>query len=123
MKSFSLLATAAIALPLSSSAFAAGGVGPVLADATKISVNGNGHQRSFPCNGRALMVEGTDHIVTTTGVCSSVEVTGANNSVKAEVAPKGKLIVAGTLHKVEWKSTGEPEQDLSGIDNQVKRVK
>ena len=123
MKLISLLTIASIALPLTSSVAAAEGIGPVLVDATTISVNGNGHKRSFPCNGRVLIVEGTDHIVTTTGVCSSVEVTGANNSVTAEVAPKGKLIVAGTLHKVEWKSTGEPEQDLSGADNQVKRVK
>ena len=123
MKLISLLTIASIALPLTSSVAAAEGIGPVLVDATTISVNGNGHKRSFPCNGRVLIVEVTDHIVTTTGVCSSVEVTGANNSVTAEVAPKGKLIVAGTLHKVEWKSTGEPEQDLSGADNQVKRVK
>jgi hypothetical protein len=123
MKLFSLLAIASVVLPLTSSVAAAEGIGPVLVDAKQISVNGNGHKRSFPCNGRALIVEGTDHVVTTTGVCSSVEVTGANNSVTAEVAPKGKLIVAGTLHKVEWKSTGEPVQDMSGVDNQVKRVK
>ena len=121
MKLFSLLAITSIAL--SAPSFAAEeGFGPILTDAKKIVVNGNGHKRSFPCNGRTLLVEGSDHVISTTGVCSSVEVSGANNSVTAEVAPKGKLIVAGTEHKVTWKSTGEPDQDLSGIHNQVKKV-
>lgn len=123
MRLFYMLAIPAVTLPFASLASAAEGIGPILTDAKQISVNGNGHKRSFPCNGRALTVEGTDHVITTTGVCSSVEVTGANNAVTAEVAPKGKLIVAGTLHKVDWKSTGEPEQDLSGVDNQIRRLK
>lgn len=123
MKLFSLLAIAAIAVPLASSADASEGFGAIVTDAKKIVVNGNAHKRSFPCNGRSLLVEGSDHVITTTGICSSVEVSGANNSVTAEVAPKGRLAVAGTLHKVNWKSSGEPDQDLSGIDNKVTRLK
>jgi hypothetical protein len=99
------------------------GVGPVVADAKQILVSGNGHKRDFPCNGRHLVVEGSDHVVTTTGICASADIGGANNTVNVEIAPKGKLIVGGTQQKVQWRSAGEPDQDLSGIDNQVRRVK
>lgn len=117
------LVSAAVALSLASPIVAAEGFGPILTDSKRIVVNGNAHKRDFPCNGRTLIVEGSDHVITTTGICAGVAVTGANNTVTAEVAPKGQLLVAGTLHKVKWKSTGEPEQDMSGIDNKVERMK
>ena len=122
MKLFSL-AIAPIALVLASSVAASEGVGAVVRDTEKILVNGEGHKRSFPCNGRDLIVEGRSHTVVTTGVCRSVDVNGEKHTVTAEVSPNGKLIVGGTLHKANWKSTGEPEQDLSGIDNRVQRVR
>ena len=99
------------------------GLAPIGADNTQISVAGNGHKRTFPCNGRQLMVEGSDHVIETTGECAGVDVAGANNSVTAAIAPKGKLTVAGTLNKLQWKSTGTPEQDISGIDNKIQPIK
>lgn len=123
MKFSSLVASTTAVLTLVSSIVVAEGFGPILTDSKRILVNGNAHKKDFPCNGRTLVVEGSDHVITTTGVCAGVAVTGASNTVTAEVAPKGQLLVAGTLHKVKWKSTGEPEQDLSGIDNKVERVK
>ncbi|WP_158206861.1 DUF3060 domain-containing protein [Pseudoduganella flava] len=99
------------------------GVGPISVDAKTISVGGNGYHRSFPCNGRKLIVEGSDHVITTSGVCSDVEITGAKNQVDVAIAPQGTLDVAGTLHVVRWKSSGEPKQEISGIDNKVTRVR
>ena len=110
-------------LAASGLAHAAEGVGPIVVDAKQISVSGNGHKRDFPCNGRHLVVEGSDHVVTTTGTCASAEITGANNTVSVELAPKGKLVVAGTQQKVQWRSAGEPDQDVSGVDNKIQRVK
>lgn len=110
----------AFALP---AAHAADAVGPVVVDAKQISVSGNGHKRSFPCNGRHLIVEGTDHVISTTGVCASADISGVKNRVSVEIAPKGKLVVTGTDQTVQWKSTGEPVQDVSGIDNKVQRQK
>lgn len=99
------------------------GVGPIEVNAEAITVSGNGHHKSYPCNGRKAVVEGSDHVVSFTGPCSQVDISGANNKVDAEVAPKGKLIVAGANHTVRWKSKGEPTQDLSGIDNKITRLK
>lgn len=116
--------TGSLLLMLSATCLAQpGGVGPIEVNAESISVSGNGHHRTFPCNGRKLVVEGSDHVVKTTGVCSQVQVYGAKNEVDVAVAPSGTLEVAGTGHLVRWKSTGEPKQDISGIDNQLTRVK
>lgn len=123
MKLLSAVAIAALTVPLVMPAMASEGIGAIVVDSTKILVNGEGHKRTFPCNGRNLIVEGRKHTVTTTGLCGSVDVNGEGHVVTAEVMPKGKLTVGGTLHKVRWKSTGEPEQDLSGIDNKVERLK
>lgn len=100
-----------------------GAVGHVEVTAEAISIDGNGHQRSFPCNGRKLVVAGSDHVITVTGVCSRVEISGANNKIDAALAPKGTLDVAGSGHTVRWKSTGEPSQDISGVDHKISRVK
>ena len=99
MKIFSLLAIACTVFPLAASAAQKEGVGLVKTDAEKIIANGEGHTRNFPCNGRDLIVEGRKHTVTTTGVCKSVDVNGEGHSVTAEIAPNGKLIVGGTLHR------------------------
>lgn len=99
------------------------GVGPILVNAHEISVSGSGHHKSFPCNGRKVFIEGSDHVVTFTGTCSQVVISGANNKVNVTVASNGSLTVEGSDHNVRWKSTGEPNQDVSGIDNKVNRVK
>ena len=100
-----------------------GAVGHVEVTAEAISVDGNGHQRNVPCNGRKLVVDGSDHVITVTGICSRIEISGANNKVDASLAPKGTLEVAGSGHTVRWKSTGEPSQDISGVDHKISRVK
>ena len=97
-------------------------IGPILLDAQSVVINGFGHHKTFPCNGRKLLVEGTGHVITMTGVCSKAEISGAGNKVEVAIEPTGTLIVAGTEHDVRWKSSGEPTQDLSGIDNKVTRV-
>ena len=66
---------------------------------------------------------GSDHVISTSGVCASVEVTGGNNTVSAEIAPKGKLEVGGADHKITWKSSGEPTQDISGGQHNINRQK
>ena len=119
MCSLTLLAAAA------GSATAAGGdaVGPIETDSKVISVGGSGHQRTFPCNGRKVIVDGTDHVITLTGVCSGLELSGGDNTVSITLAPNGLLEVSGTGHKVKWASSGEPRQAIYGVDNKINRVK
>ncbi|MDQ1830250.1 DUF3060 domain-containing protein [Massilia scottii] len=98
------------------------GVGAISVTKEVIEVSGNGHQRTFPCNGRKAVVEGSDHVITFTGVCASLDVSGGNNSVTVQLAPQGSLTVAGADHQVRWQSTGEPNQDLSGGKHQIVKL-
>lgn len=112
------------ALLLASSAHAEKeGVGAVEVGDKVISVSGSGFHRSFPCNGRKLEVSGSAHVITTTGECSYVDVSGSGNTVDVRLTPKGTLEVAGSEHTVRWKSAGEIKQDVSGADHKISRQK
>ncbi len=88
-----------------------------------ISVSGSGYKRTFPCNGRQLEVAGSGHVISTTGECSSVDVSGAENTVDVVISPQGTLAVSGTSNTERWKSSGKIKQDVSGADHKVARVK
>jgi hypothetical protein len=98
-------------------------VGSVETDSQTITVEGNGQQRTFPCNGRKVIVQGTRNVVTLTGVCSGLELDGVDNTVSITLAPNARLEVAGTGQTVQWASSGEPRKSVSGIGNKISRVK
>ena len=114
----------AVALSFSQYAFAEDeGTGAVELSDKLISVSGIGYHKTFPCHGRKLEVSGSGHVITTTGECSYVEVTGADNTVDVAIAPKGTLEVAGSSHTVRWKALAQPKQDISGSGHKITRVK
>lgn len=98
------------------------GVGEISVQKESIEVTGNGHQRSFPCNGRKVLISGSQHVLTFTGVCSSVEIAGAESKVTVQVAPTGSLVVSGVSNQVNWQSTGEPRQEFAGAEHKIVRV-
>ena len=98
------------------------GIGAIETDARTIDVSGADHRVTLPCNGRDVAVAGSGHVVVLTGVCASLDVSGANNQVEATLRPGGLLTVAGSDHKVRWRSAGEVRRDLSGADNEVVRL-
>lgn len=98
------------------------GVGEIAVQKESIEVTGNGHQRTFPCNGRKVLVSGSQHVLTFTGVCSSVEIAGAESKVTVQVAPTGSLAVSGVSNQVNWQSTGEPRQNIAGAEHKIVRV-
>lgn len=113
-----------VALSFAPNAFAQpAGVGAIEVSDKIISVSGFGYHRTFPCNGRKLEVAGTGHVITTTGECSYVEVSGADNTVDVSIIPKGNLEVSGSGHTVRWKGLAETRQDISGADHKITRVK
>lgn len=98
------------------------GVGVIEVTRQLIDVSGNGHRRTFPCEGRHVVIAGSDHVITLTGVCASLDVSGANNAVTATLAPGAALTVAGSEHRVNWRSSGDPRQDFSGVENTIRRL-
>lgn len=112
-----------LALTVSTGAIAQDkGIGAISVQKDLIEVTGNGHHRTFPCNGRKVLISGTQHVLTFTGVCSSVEIAGAEHKVTVQVAPNGTLGVYGINQQVNWQSTGEPNQEVGGADHKIVRV-
>ena len=97
-------------------------VGQVSVSAGRIEINGAGHVRTLPCDGRDVAIVGTEHRITLTGVCRSVEISGVDNEVTAAIQPNGRLSVTGTDQKVRWRSAGQPAQAFSGVDNDITRL-
>lgn len=112
-----------LAMAAASGAAWSGPVGSVETDSQTITVEGNGQHRTFPCNGRKVIVQGTQHVVTLTGVCSGLELDGVDNTVTITLAPNARLEVAGAGQTVQWASSGEPRKSVSGIGNKISRVK
>lgn len=100
-----------------------GAVGAVEVNDKVISISGHRQQRTLPCNGRKLEVMGSDHVITTTGECSHVDVSGAGNTVNTALRTGGTLEVAGSSHQVNWKADGEVKQDITGYDHKIVRTK
>jgi hypothetical protein len=100
-----------------------GAVGEVELTDTLISISGSGHQRTIPCEGRKLELNGTDNVITTTGVCAGAEIYGAKNTVSIEVQPKGRLEITGVNHTVRWKSEGKIAEVVTGTGHKITRVK
>ncbi|NHZ92371.1 DUF3060 domain-containing protein [Massilia sp. CCM 8733] len=112
-----------LALTVSASALAQDkGIGAIFVQKDLIEVTGNGHHRTFPCNGRKVLISGTQHVLTFTGVCSSVEIAGAEHKVTVQVAPAGTLSVYGVSQQLNWLSTGEPTQEVGGADHKIVRL-
>lgn len=119
-----ILPTMAVAGVLALSAHGAmadDAVGEIIANKEEISIAGNGYVRTFPCDGRRVTIEGTQHNITLTGTCASLEMNGAENKVTLALAPKAVMVVAGIQQTVNWRSTGEPQQRISGVGHKIQR--
>lgn len=122
-KTFAVFVSVTLSIATNSALAEDAGVGAIEVTNKIISVSGRGHHKTFPCNGRRLEIMGSEHVISTTGECSYVDISGAENTVDVTIAPKGVLEVAGSNHTVRWKSSSEPKQDISGADHRVTRVK
>jgi hypothetical protein len=97
-------------------------VGAISSGKDKIEISGNGHQRSFACDGRRAVIEGTDNVITFTGTCSGLDISGTGNSVTIQLAPKAPLNVEGVNNSVRWQSSAEPKKNISGVNNRIVKV-
>jgi hypothetical protein len=118
-----IIGTAGLLILTVTAGASAQGVGPIETNNTIIDIAGMGYVKTYPCNGRDVVIAGSKHVITLTGVCKSLDISGVQNSVILTVAPNAKVAVAGSRHIVKWRSTAEPMFDISGVDNKVERVK
>ncbi len=90
----------------------------VPAHAEPLSVTGRGVTRDVHCNGDALQIAGFEHVLTVSGSCESITISGRSNRVDFETA--GRLQVQGFQHQVHGGRASNLE--LSGRDSQLDMV-
>jgi len=86
-----------------------------------IRISGVEQQRSIPCEGRDVVVNGVDHVLTFTGACASLTLTGTDSTVTIGLKPGASVKIEGTGNKVRWRADGPPRTKISGVDNSVSR--
>ena len=100
---------------------ASGQVGVVEENAQRIEVTGVGHERTIDCDNRDVVIAGTGHKLTFTGICASLDLTGSSNEVTINLAPEARVSIAGTNQTVRWSSTGRVRPNVVGYNNRVTR--
>ncbi|MFL5353497.1 DUF3060 domain-containing protein [Archangium sp.] len=91
----------------------------------KLEVSGMGGNATHRCTPKTeVEVNGSDNTVTLTGDCKSINVSGANNKVKAEGV--ATIDVTGSGNEVTWKRAvggKKPKVNRSGVDNKVTQAR
>nr|WP_295111715.1 DUF3060 domain-containing protein [uncultured Caulobacter sp.] len=87
-----------------------------------VRVTGIGQSRTVACDGRAAVVEGTDHDLTFTGACAGLTLTGTGNKITIDLAPGAPVSVTGTDQTVRWRAVKPPKVNVTGIDNSVSKA-
>jgi hypothetical protein len=103
------------------------GAGPVPAAATdgKWQVDGMGRTETHACApNEDVQINGQGHVITLTGPCRTVQVSGTSNQVKTDVAEK--IQANGMSNSVSWKAGPggkKPKIQLSGMGNTAPQLK
>lgn len=87
-----------------------------------IEISGVEHQRSIACDGRDVVVDGVDHVLTFTGDCASLTLSGSGSKITIDLKPGATVEVNGTDHTVRWRSARPPKVSVSGVDNNVSKA-
>jgi len=100
---------------------AAAQAGTAHVGAGPIRISGVEQQRTIPCEGRDVFIDGVDNTLTFTGACASLSVAGTGNTIVIGLKPGAAVSVQGTDQTVRWRSDREPRVRVSGVDNSVVR--
>lgn len=87
-----------------------------------IEVSGVEHQRTIDCDGRDVVISGVDHVLTITGACASLTLSGSGSKIVIDLKPGASVEVNGTDQSVRWRSPKPPRISVTGIDNDVSKA-
>ena len=93
-----------------------------LAAEPPIQITGIEQRSRIACEGRAVVVQGTDHDLTFTGDCAGLELTGTGSTVTIDLRPGATVSVTGTDQTVRWRSAKAPKVSITGVDNHVSKA-
>lgn len=91
----------------------------------KLEISGMGGNETHRCTPKTeVEINGSDNQVTLTGDCKSINVSGANNKVKAEGV--ATIDVSGSGNEVTWKRAvggKKPKVSRTGVNNKVTQAR
>lgn len=90
-----------------------------------LEISGSGSKETHRCGPNTEVdISGASNVVTLTGECKRVSVSGSSNEVKVEAV--GSIDVTGTSNNVTWKrglGKAKPKVSRTGIGNKVSQEK
>ncbi len=98
------------------------GLAGAASDTAPIHIVGIGQENAVACEGRNVIVEGTDHDLTFTGDCASLKLTGTGSKIAIDLRPGASVSVTGTDQTVRWRSARAPKVSITGVDNSVSKA-
>jgi hypothetical protein len=87
-----------------------------------ITIDGMGGEQTFDCAGKDVVVNGTQIALMLTGVCDTIEINGATNTITVDAVRS--LVINGLGNSVTYLYTlnsNEPTAELVGLNNTVER--
>ncbi len=97
--------------------------GPARA-ADTLEVRAEGEQRTIDCKDLDVVIEGNANTYTLRGGCHSITLHGANDKIRAAVAPGAHILVEGNDVQLTWSLVGtgaDPVVLVNGRNSQVTR--
>ena len=90
------------------------------ADGRILPTNGNEIvQSNLDCKGKAAVVNGSENVLTYTGFCSGLRVTGNNNTIRIQMLPNSVIKVDGVGNTIQWTGKNAPKVSVKGADNTI----
>lgn len=86
---------------------------------------GAGEESELDCNGGGASIEGASNVMTITGACTSLMITGAGNRVTIDLAKVSRIQVVGASNEIYWRAPGtaKPRLSVTGAGNRISRAR
>ncbi|MBL3547274.1 DUF3060 domain-containing protein [Chryseobacterium sp. KMC2] len=90
---------------------------------TKIEVNGVGHRQNLISNGGNAVISGSDNIITIKGSITTIQVSGASNTVYIDKINNISIEGSGNIvfYKSSGRKSGKALVSLTGIENYAQK--
>ncbi|MCE7797640.1 DUF3060 domain-containing protein [Sphingobium sufflavum] len=97
---------------------------PVAAQA-QTRFEGAGEEVALDCNGGTIHVAGASNRLTIGGACTELQVEGANNQIRIDLAARSGISVQGAGNVIRWTAPGsaKPKLAISGAGNRLSRAR
>jgi hypothetical protein len=102
---------------------ASAGIFTAMPACAQTEFTGAGETSELDCDGGGATIEGASNILTITGSCTSLQVTGAGNRITVDLAKVSTVRVEGADNEIRWRAPGtaKPRLNVVGASNRISR--